>query len=314
MKNGIKLLFLLATYTVFSQGHYSGSSFNPNDYFAPHEGIIIPVWYGYADMNYYNSKGKKSDQIVTSAADINIEQNVKTHSFILMAIYGGKGKIAGANWGMMVIPTLNSPTASIALDYYSQQTGSGTYKFTNKTIGIGDTYIQPIWLSWKDGDVQYALNYGVWAPTGKYKPNSLDNGGHGYWSQNIRVAVQYKPTSNISLSIAETLEINHWQKQTDFKEGTHLTMDLGGSYRLNNRGDEVGLFGHYSQQISDDRGTEGTHTSDKIAGVGAYGSYWIVPKKIGAMLRVTQNFGAEERFSGLAIQTGVNFLIPNKEK
>lgn len=318
MKNVFILLVLMVAYNGFTQGHYNGSSFNPNDYFAPHEGFIIPVWYGYADMNYYNSSGQKSDQIITPQIGgptvLNIKQNVKTHSFILMAIYGGKGTIAGANWGMMIIPTLNSPTASIALDYYSQQTGSGTYNFTNKSIGFGDMYIQPIWLSWKKGNFQYAFNYGVWAPTGKYEPNSLDNGGHGYWSQNIRVAMKYKPTTNINLSIAPTLEINHWQKHTDFKEGNHLTIDAGGSYLLNSRGDEVGLFGHYTQQISNDKGTEIHDTSDKIAGIGAFGSYWIVPKKIGAMLRVTQNFGAESRFSGLAIQTGINILIPNKHK
>lgn len=186
----ILLFFFRITY---GQGHYSGSSFNPNDYFAPHAGIIIPVWYGFANMDYYNAAGKKSDQLINPVPEnptaLNIKQNVKTHSFILMAIYGGKGKVLGADWGMMVIPTLNSPTASIALDYYSQQTGTGNYTFTNKSLGFGDMYIQPVWLSWKQNKMQYALNYGVWAPTGKYEPNSLDNGGHGYWSQNIRGAV-----------------------------------------------------------------------------------------------------------------------------
>lgn len=318
MKKTMLLLLLPMAYGSFGQGHYNGSSFNPNDYFAPHEGIIIPVWYGYANMDYHNSKGEKSDQLITPKPEnptvLNIEQNVKTHSFILMAIYGGKGKIAGANWGMMVIPTLNSPTASVALDYYSQQTGSGTYTFTNKSIGFGDMYLQPVWLSWKKNSFQYALNYGVWAPTGKYEPNSMDNGGHGYWSQNIRGAVKYKPNHKINLSIASTFEINHWQKKTDFKEGSHLTIDFGGSYLINNRGDEFGVFSHYTQQISDDKGSEGNHVSDKIAGIGAFGSYWIIPKKVGAMFRITQNFNAENRFGGTAIQSGINILIPNKEK
>lgn len=250
MKKIILLLLLPIAYSSFAQGHYNGSSFNPNDYFAPHEGIIIPIWYGYANMDYYNSKGEKSDRLIIPKPEnptvLNIEQNVKTHSFILMAIYGGKGTIAGANWGMMIIPTLNSPTATVALDYYSQQTGSGTYNFTNKTIGFGDMYIQPVWLSWKKNSFQYALNYGVWAPTGKYEPNSMDNGGHGYWSQNIRRAVKYKPSHKINLSVATTFEINHWQKKTDFKEGSHLTFDFGGSYLINSRGDEFGFFGHYT--------------------------------------------------------------------
>ena len=307
----ILLFFFRITY---GQGHYSGSSFNPNDYFAPHAGIIIPVWYGFANMDYYNAAGKKSDQLINPVPEnptaLNIKQNVKTHSFILMAIYGGKGKVLGADWGMMVIPTLNSPTASIALDYYSQQTGTGNYTFTNKNLGFGDMYIQPVWLSWKQNKMQYALNYGVWAPTGKYEPNSLDNGGHGYWSQNIRGAVKYKPIGQVGITVATTLEINHWQKDTDFREGSHLTIDGGGTYLLNSRGDEIGIFGHYTKQVSDDKGSTGSFLSDRIAGVGGFVSYWIVPKKVGAMARVTQNFSTESRFGGIAFQTGLNILIP----
>lgn len=310
------LVFFLSGLSVCGQGHYNGSSFNPNDYFAPHEGFIIPVWYGYANMNYFNTQGKKSDQLINpvpgNPTSLQIEQKVITHSFILMAIYGGKGKILNANWGMMIIPTLNSPTANIALDYYSLQTGPGRYVFTNKSLGFGDMYIQPIWLSWKHGKFQYALNYGVWAPTGKYEHGSLDNGGHGYWSQNIRGAVKFKPNSKVNLSLAPTLEINHWQKNTNFKEGSHLTFDVGGSYLLNSRGDEVGLFGHYSKQISDDKGTEGSFLSDQNAGIGGFVSYWIVPHKIGLMARITKNFATENRFGGIAFQTGVNFLIPTK--
>lgn len=315
----MRTLILLATLltiirSAYGQGHYNGSSFNPNDYFAPHAGIIIPVWYGFANMDYYNAAGKRSDQLINpvpgNPTALTIKQKVKTHSFILMAIYGGKGKILGADWGLMIIPTLNSPTASIALDYYSQQTGSGNYTFTNKSLGIGDMYIQPVWLSWKQNNMQYAINYGVWIPTGKYKPNSLDNGGHGYWSQNIRGAIKYKPIKQISMTLAATLEINHWQKNTDFREGNHLTIDGGATYLLNSRGDEIGLFGHYTQQISDDKGSIGSFLSDKIAGLGGFVSYWIVPEKIGLMARITQNFSTKNRFGGMAFQAGLNILIP----
>lgn len=317
MKKLITLFFALSTCsTVFSQGHYTGSSFNPGDYYAPHAGFIIPVWYGYANMNYHNASGKKSDQLINPApgnpTSLQIKQNVVTNSFILMAIYGGKKKILGANWGVMMIPMLNSPTANIALDYYSSQTGPGSYVFTNKSLGFGDMYIQPVWLSWTEGKWSYAINYGVWAPTGRYKPHDLDNGGHGYWSHNIRLATRVKPVTGVSISLATTLEVNRWQKDTDFKEGSHFTVDLGGSYLLNKRGDEVGLFSHYTSQVSDDKGSNGGFVSDHIAGIGGYGSYWIKPGRIGLMGRITQNFAVKNRFGGTAVQAGVNFLLPAK--
>lgn len=55
----ILLLTLAAGQQGLAQGHYTGSSFNPNDYFAPHAGLIVPVWYGYANMDYHNAQGKK---------------------------------------------------------------------------------------------------------------------------------------------------------------------------------------------------------------------------------------------------------------
>ncbi|WP_214225759.1 transporter [Pedobacter sp. B4-66] len=316
MKKLFTLLLAASLYfSAFSQGHYTGSSFNPGDYFAPHPGLIIPVWYGFANMDYHNAAGNKSDQLINPApgnpTSLKIAQNVKTHSFILMAIYGGKGKILGANWGMMAIPMLNSPTANIALDYYSSQTGSGTYVFTNKSIGFGDMYVQPVWLSWTKGKFSYAVNYGFWAPTGRYKPHDLDNGGHGYWSHNIRVAGRVEPADKVTVSLATTVELNSWQHDTDFKEGSHLTVDLGGTYLLSKRGDQVGIFSHYTSQISDDKGTNGGFVSDRIAGVGGFVSYWITPMKVGLMGRVTQNFGAKNRFAGTAVQAGVNILIPS---
>lgn len=208
---------------------------------------------------------------------------------------------------------MNSPTANIALDYYSIQTGPGNYVFTNKSLGFGDMYVQPVWLSWTKGKFNYAINYGFWAPTGKYKPNDPDNGGHGYWSHDIRLAGRMRPVKKIAITLATTLEMNQWQKDTDFKEGNHLTIDLGGTYLLNQKGDEVGLFSHYTHQVSDDKGTHGGFVSDRIAGIGGMYSYWIKPRRIGLMARITQNFLTRNRFGGTAVQAGVNFLIPSGE-
>ena len=120
-----------------------------------------------------------------------------------------------------------------------------------------------------------------------------------------------KPTSKTNISIATTLEINQWQKDTDFKEASHFTVDAGGSFVLDSRGDEIGLFGHYTTQVGNDKGKNGGFATDQIAGIGAFASYWIVPMKIGLMGRVTQNFAVENRFGGTAIQVGLNFLIPS---
>lgn len=301
----------------FSQGHYMGSSFNPNDYFTSPPGFIIPAYYGYSNMNFYNNNGDRSDRLINpipgNPTSLSLEQNVKTSSYILMLIYGAKSKILHANWGMMFIPTLNSPSANIALDYFTNQTGAGTVSFKSSSLGLGDMYFQPIWLSWTKGKWANSLTYGVWAPLGKYKAGDAKNVGLGYWSHNFRAATKYNPTPQWLISMAATYELNSKQKDIDFKEAPHLTLDYGLSYTMRT-GNEIGLFGFYTQQTGNDKGTKGSFLSDKYFGIGAYGSYWIKPGKFGLLARVTQNFATTNRFAGTSFQIGFNTLFLNLPK
>lgn len=296
----------------FSQGHYTGSSFNPNDYFAPPPGFIIPVYYSYANMNFYNADGDKSDRLINptpgNPATLNLSQNVETSSFILMVIYGAKTKILNANWGFMVIPTLNNSTANIALDYFSNQTGAGNVRFRSNSWGLGDLYVQPIWLTWNTNKWTYSLTYGVWAPAGRYTAGDSKNVGLGYWSHNFRAAAKYKISPKWLAALAATYELNSKQENVDFKEAPHLTLDYGLSYTMT-KGHEVGFFGFYTKQTGDDAGTQGSFLSDKFFGLGAYGSYWIKPGKYGALARATQHFGATNRFAGISFQLGFNMLF-----
>jgi hypothetical protein len=47
-------------------------------------------------MDYHNASGQRSHLLIFPAwgnpTELHIKQNVKTNSFILMAIYGGKGR------------------------------------------------------------------------------------------------------------------------------------------------------------------------------------------------------------------------------
>jgi hypothetical protein len=308
------LPFLVLSFSHFTvaQGHYNGGSFNPNDYFTAPPGFIIPAYYGYANMDFYNADGEKTDQLINpvpgNPTSVNLEQNVKTNSFILMLIYGGKGKILNADWGMMLIPMVNNPTANIALDYYTSETGSGNVSFKSNSWGLGDLYLQPIWLTWNRDKWSYSFTYGVWAPLGKYEAGDPENVGLGYWSHNFRAATKFRAAPQWLISLATTYEINAKQEGVDFEEAPHFTLDYGLSYTLL-KGHEFGLFGFYTTQTGEDNGTEGSFLSDQYAGLGAYGSYWIKPGKYGVLARVTQHFGTTNRFAGTTFQIGFNTLF-----
>jgi hypothetical protein len=296
----------------FSQGHYTGSSFNPNDYFIPPSpGWVFSLYYSYSQQNFYNNAGQKTDQFPISQnppVSIELSQNVSTSSIIPMILHFGKGKILNAKWGMALLPIVNKPNVNIVLDFYSGQNSAGTQKVNINSFGLGDFYFQPLWLTWEKENMATTFSYGAWIPTGKYTANDPENVGLGYWSHNFRIASRIKPIPFISLTSALTYELNSKQKGVDFREASHLTYDLSASYNFT-MGHELGIFGYGTWQTGNDKGINKSDLNDRIFGIGGYGSYWFKPGKFGMLARVTNNFGTRNRYGGLAIQFGLNYLI-----
>jgi len=309
------LKILLVVFTGFhsnAQGHYAGSSFNPNDYFIPGaSGWVLALYYSYSNMDYHNQAGDKTDLIELSQNPpfaVEVRQKVRTNSLIPMAIYFGKSKVLNARWGLLFLPMINSPTANIALDFYTGQNSPVNNDININTFGLGDFYVQPLWLSWEKEKFTTAFSYGLWLPTGKYEANSSENVGLGYVSHNLRVASRYKITSNYTVTGTITLEANGNQKDIDFKEASHFTFDYGASYYFA-KGHELGVMGFGTWQIGNDKGEKAVLSKDHVFGVGMYGSYWFVPGKFGMLLRANQNFGVRNRFGGFSFQMGLNYLL-----
>lgn len=308
----IALLILIISKNANAQGHYNGGSFNTNDYFIPSaSGWVFSLYYSYSNMNYYNNSGKKTDIIEINQNppfSVELDQKVKTHSIIPMISYFGKNKILNARWGVLALPMLNNPNANIALDFYSEQSLVGSQEINLNSFGLGDFYLQPIWLTWEKNKFSTTFSYGLWLPIGKYEANNTDNVGLGYLSHNLRVMGRYKPKDKVSLTTGLTYEINNKQKGNDFKEAPHLTSDFGASYNFT-MGHELGFFGFGTWQMGNDEGEKAVLDKDQIYGLGIYGSYWFIPGKIGVLSRFTNNFGAKNRFGGASFQVGINYLL-----
>lgn len=296
------------------QGHYNGSSFNTNDYFIPPvSGFVFSLYYSYSDMNYYNGLNKKTDIIEISQNppfSLQMGQSVKTHSIIPMISYFGKKKLLKAKWGLLMLPMFNNPSANIALDFYAGQTLASSQKIRLKSFGLGDFYLQPLWLTWSKNKLATTLSYGSWIPIGKYKVDDSGNIGLGYWSHNLRYIARYKPKTTFSITAGFTFEFNSKQNGTDFRESPHLTFDYGGSYNFL-KGHEVGVYGFGTWGIGKDKGEKALAYNDQIFGIGIYGSYWFIPGKLGMLARTSYNFGTKYRFGGPSFQIGINYLLFN---
>jgi hypothetical protein len=308
------LIFWLVFTNLNAQGHYNGSSFNPNDYFIPSaSGWVFSLYYSYSHLDYYNDSREKTDVIEINQNppfSVEIGQKVKTQSVIPMVLHFGKGKILNARWGLLALPIINNPNANIALDFYSGQTISGSKTISIKSFGLGDFYLQPVWLTWGERKFSTTFSYGAWVPVGKYEINDPENVGMGYWSHNFRMASRYQPITKLSFTAGVTYELNSKQKGTDFVESPHLTFDYGASYNFV-MGHEVGFFGFGTWQTGTDKGEKAVLNNDQIFGLGIYGSYWLVPGKFGVLSRFSGNLGTQNRFGGFAVQAGINYLLFN---
>lgn len=308
------MFFVLLSFSIntSAQGHYMGSSFNTNDYFIPDaSGWVFSLYYSYSQQDYYNNSGSKTDVIEISENppfSVELGQKVKTNSVIPMVIHFGKGKILNAKWGVLALPILNSPSANIALDFYTGQESPTGQQIEISSFGLGDFYLQPLWLTWEKNKLATTFSYGLWMPTGKYKVGDSENIGLGYWSHNFRLASRYKINPKISIVGATTYEINSKQNGVDYTEANHFTFDCASAYNFT-MGHELGIFGHATWQLGEDKGVKGSPLEDRVFGIGAYGSYWIKPGKLGILARTSNNFGTRNRFGGFAFQIGLNYLI-----
>ena len=62
LKSYLVISIAFASINSYSQGHYAGSSYNPNDYFiSPASGWVFSLYYSYSQMDYYNDAGEKAD-------------------------------------------------------------------------------------------------------------------------------------------------------------------------------------------------------------------------------------------------------------
>lgn len=317
MQKIIRLFCLFLPIAADSQGHFTGGSFNPNDYFLPaNSGFVVSLYYSYTSAEFFNNRGRKTDLITIGnnpPLTIAMGTKVNTHSAIPMLIYFGKKRVLKARWGFMALPIWNNPSANIAMDFYLGQANVSASRLRVNSFGAGDFYLQPIWLSWDKKKFSTAVSYGIWVPTGKYKVNASDNIGLGYFSHNFRLAARYRPKPQVTLMGALTLEANHKQKKIDFTEAPHLTVDFGAASSLKG-GHELGIFGFGMWQTGSDRGSKAVLNKDRMMGVGLFGSYWIKPGKLGLLGRFSQNFGIRNRYGGYAFQLGANILMMDYTK
>ena len=131
--------------------------------------------------------------------------------------YVSKKKFLGGNYSaMVVLPLLN-----VAIDTPQADNTTG--------VGYSDMYVQPLQLGWHKERYDALVGYGLFLPTGRFKPGALNNHGLGMWSHELSVGTtiyldkkkEWHAATNVYYNIQSHI------KDTNRKAGNVLSLEGG---------------------------------------------------------------------------------------
>jgi len=318
-------------------GHFAPGVLGIRDFVMPE-----PGWYGalysykYSTTQLNDADGNEIKSITINpgpgpgtTVDLDVDVNVGVIAPTIMWV--SNWKILGANYGAFISPSFSNTSVGASL---SIQTGSGRSTDANQ-FGVGDLYIEPLWLTWTKEHFDVAFAYGFYAPVGKYNTSTFtipaigsftaedaDNIGLGFWTHQLQAAASWYPWSDRRMEVATALtyEVHGNKKDYDLKPGQNLSLNWGISQYLPLKSDqtlllEIGPAGYNSWQITYDSGADAVNppTKDAVHAVGGQLGLTQVTWNAAVNFHYFYEFSAKDRFRGSSIGLNVAIKLSHKK-
>jgi len=312
-------------------GHFAPGVPNIRDFTVPDPGfygVLYNYWYSTDRLNDRNGN-KVSSVTVGPAPGVTLGVNVDVDVYAVSPtfIWVSDWKFLGAKYSAYIVPSFANSSIGASL---ATETGSGRSGNISSEFGVGDLFVQPLWLGWSLTNWDFALGYGFYAPVGRYntetitslgtpfKTESADNIGLGYWTHQIQGAASWYPWADkrMAVSGALTYELNQQKEGFDYTAGQRLTFNWGISQYLPlNKAQtlllEVGPAGYDSWQITDDTGSAaknpGVH--DQVHAVGGQVGLTYVPWMLSVNFHGFYEFSAMDRFLGQSFGLNISKMF-----
>ena len=311
-------------------GHYNGGVMDIRDYFLPDPGIYGAVYnYYYFTTSLNNGNGDQISSVTVNTpkgpVPVNVSVDLHTYVFVPAVIWSTSWNFLGARYGGYISPSLANNSLEANLSIANQAGGS----FNESSFGVGDLYVQPIWLDWSLPHFDYSLAYGFYAPVGRYNtqtvplPNngsvtvaSRNNIGLGFWTQQAQGGIAWYPMTNkaTAVTLVGTYEYNSETRDTDIRPGQMMTLNWGISQYLPLDKTqklllEVGPAGYDSWQITGTTGSAAANLGglSRVHGVGGQLGLTYVPWNAFLTFHGFYEYAAVSRFQGASI--GLNLGI-----
>ncbi len=307
-----------------SSNHFVPGIWSIRDFFAPDPGFYVVLYNYYYTTDRINDRHGDKIRSVTinpgpgPGLTVDTSIDVDLYALAPAPIWVSKWRILGAKFGAYVAPTFANTSLEAKLSIADDIGG----KIENdSTMGMGDLYVQPVWLDWTPDHWDIMLSYGFYAPVGRYDtrkvnfPNlgrsieveSADNLGLGFWAHQFQAGLAWYPWLNKATVVTSvvTYEINQQKEDFDLTPGQNLSFNWGISQFLPLTKDqhlllELGPAGYCSWQTTRDTGSApaaGT-ARDQVQAAGGQIGLTYVPWMLALNFHAFAEFASEDRFQG----------------
>lgn len=286
-------------------GHFTAPLPDLRDFLVPTApGLYFKQYsYYYHADTFKDRNGDKASEIdLPAGTDVDADIDVNVFILAPTLIWASDWEFLGARYAAYIIPTFGNSSVDASLTTLRGFGGSSD----ESNFGLGDLFVQPLWLGWAREHWDFALGYGFYAPVGEFDEDATDNIGLGFWTHQIQGAIAWYPDKNRGTAVvaAVTYEINQDGPETSVTPGQRISANLGIDQLLPLGASgfvlELGIGVYGQWQISDDKGSnafdEGVH--DRIYGAGPQIGLIYVPWNAAATAKWQHEFEAVNRFEG----------------
>ena len=288
-------------------GHYVPGVANIRDLAVPAAPGFYYEQYNvmYSTDSYKDENGNSIGSINTDAGQINIDADIDVYAITPVFLWSTDTVIWGGNYAWYIAPSLANNNVSASISTFNQ-TGS----FGSDEAGLGDTFVQPFWLGWRDTKYDASLGLGIYVPTGDYNEPGDDNVGLGFWTGQIQGAGYYYLDAQqaSALMLAGTYEMHSSKDDSDITPGDHFTLEYGFSQYMSDRL-ELGIAGFSHWQVGNDKGTTllDNTVDTEVHGIGAQIGYWAT-SRLNLSLKYMKEYDAKVRTEGDWISFNVTWI------
>ncbi len=234
---------------------------------------------------------------------LNLDLTVAAHN-IVFAQTTPKKFLGGSYGWSFIMPVVNTRFTS------------DTFNISSESGGLSDVYFAPIVLGWEKGRAGFTVNYGFYAPTGDFDPNSPLNAGLGFWEHQIQAGAAYSLDKKKlwNTSGLTTWEINMSKTGLDIKPGPMFTGEYSFGRRFFKYQMNGGVAGYAYHKLSPDSGQQINPLIrgllDRNFGIGPELQYTAMKIRTAFDFRYEQQFGGEAKTSGPVYVIGITYITP----